>query len=114
MNTLKLLNVLGQGSFGTAHLASWRSSLVAAKAIPLIYSLLKSGVKLAFWSKFEPNNLVCVAIIICSYRKMNHPNLSRCLGVLEGPCNITPLVLMAVLCMRGPQLRNFLYEILKS
>ena len=30
-----LLNVIGQGSFGTVHAASWRGSLVAAKVIPV-------------------------------------------------------------------------------
>ena len=32
---MKLLRVIGQGSFGTVQLASWRGSLVAAKIIPL-------------------------------------------------------------------------------
>ena len=30
-----LLDVIGQGSFGTVHAASWRGSLVAAKVIPV-------------------------------------------------------------------------------
>ena len=32
---LKLLEMIGQGSYGTVHRASWQGSLVAAKAIPL-------------------------------------------------------------------------------
>jgi serine/threonine protein kinase len=39
---LKLLEVIGQGSYGTVHLASWRGSLVAAKAIPLTPRDVKS------------------------------------------------------------------------
>lgn len=30
---VKFIKVIGQGSFGTVHLASWRGSLVAAKVI---------------------------------------------------------------------------------
>ena len=32
---LKLLSVIGQGSFGTVHRALWRGMLVAAKIIPV-------------------------------------------------------------------------------
>lgn len=34
-NEVKLLSVIGQGSYGTVHVASWRGSLVAAKVISL-------------------------------------------------------------------------------
>lgn len=30
---LKLIEVVGQGSFGVVHMASWRGSLVAAKVL---------------------------------------------------------------------------------
>lgn len=32
---LKLIEVIGQGTFGIVHMASWRGSLVAAKVISL-------------------------------------------------------------------------------
>ena len=34
-NELQLLEVIGQGSFGTVHVASWRGSLIAAKVVPV-------------------------------------------------------------------------------
>ena len=39
---IKLLEVIGQGSYGTVHRASWRGSLVAAKVIPLAPRDLRS------------------------------------------------------------------------
>lgn len=38
---LKLIEVIGQGSFGGVHMASWRKSLVAAKVITVSTSGLK-------------------------------------------------------------------------
>ena len=32
---LKLLQVIGQGSFGTVYSAAWRGSVIAAKVIPV-------------------------------------------------------------------------------
>lgn len=32
---LKLIEVIGQGSYGVVHRASWRGSLVAVKVIPM-------------------------------------------------------------------------------
>jgi len=32
---LKLLSIIGQGSFGTVHRALWRGMMVAAKVIPV-------------------------------------------------------------------------------
>ena len=32
---LKLLEVIGQGSFGTVYSAAWRGSVIAAKVIPV-------------------------------------------------------------------------------
>ena len=34
-NKLQLLEIIGQGSFGTVHVASWRGSLITAKVIPV-------------------------------------------------------------------------------
>ncbi len=38
---LTLIKVIGQGSFGVVHLASWRGSLVAAKVIPVSQAELR-------------------------------------------------------------------------
>ena len=32
---LQLLNIIGQGSFGTVYTAAWHGSLIAAKVIPV-------------------------------------------------------------------------------
>ena len=41
---LTLIKVIGQGSFGVVHLASWRGSLVAAKVIPVSQAELRKDV----------------------------------------------------------------------
>ena len=35
MNQVRLINVIGQGSFGTVYRAVWRGSLVATKVIQM-------------------------------------------------------------------------------
>ena len=35
---LQLMEVIGQGSYGTVHVASWRGSLIAAKVVPVLMS----------------------------------------------------------------------------
>ena len=35
IHEMKLLNVIGQGSFGTVYKAFWKGTIVAAKVIPM-------------------------------------------------------------------------------
>ena len=41
---LTLIKVIGQGTYGVVHVASWRGSLVAAKVIPISQTELKNDI----------------------------------------------------------------------
>ena len=57
---LTLIKVIGQGSFGVVHLASWRGSLVAAKVIPVSQAELQKDV---VRREIDILRLFCKAII---------------------------------------------------
>lgn len=88
---MKLMEVIGQGSYGTVYRASWRGSLVAAKVISLTPKDVKS---------------IQVKREVEILRKLNHPHLASCLGIKESPSNvtiITPLV-------HGNNLQNIIFD----
>ena len=101
---LQLLEVIGQGSFGTVRVASWRGSLIAAKVVPVQVS---EAASLAAEIDILRYVLLSEMFSHYYYSKLQHPNLRSLLGVQN--VNKNNGIAILSLLIRGSNPRDHIF-----